>query len=274
MQSDLRVMLRPSIFRAGASIGYVHDGALSSKITTRQRDNLVSREHWAGVAFKDDAFLIRAGRMILPFGIRSVEHTLWVRRSTRTDINTGQQHGLAFAYNGDALRTEVMGIVGNFQLSPDAYRDRGVAGFAEYAIAPKYAVGASGLFVTTQLDPIAGVTQKRGAVGLFGRGSPKEPLVLSTEWNALFSAPAGVAMNAGVVGMVQADYQPMQGLHLLGTVELQKDRNGTSAGGWLSAWWFFLPHFDVRFDGILQSIAAGGNNTLVTTFLAQAHAYL
>lgn len=274
MQSDLRLILRPSIFRAGASIGYVHDGALGATITTRDKDNLVSREHWAGVTFKDEAFLVRAGRMNLPFGIRNVDHTLWVRKSTRTDINTGQQHGVAFAYNGDSFRAEVMGIVGNLQINPDAYRDRGVVGFAEYTIAPKYTAGVNGLFVTTQLDPIAGVTQKRGAAGAFGRASPVEPLVLSTEWNVLLTAPASQGINAGVVGMVQADYQPKKGVHVLGTFELKNDLNGTSAGGWLGAWWFFLPHFDVRADAIFQSVAAGGQNTLITTFLAQAHAYL
>lgn len=274
MQSDLRLMLRPSIFRLGGSIGYVHDGALAAKITTRDKDNLVSREHWAGIALKDDAILIRAGRMNLPFGIRNIDHTLWVRKATRTDINTGQQHGVSVSYNGDAFRAEVMGILGNFQLNPDAYRDRGVVGFAEYTIAPKYSVGVNGLFVTTQLDPIAGVTQKRGAAGAFGRISPAEPIVLSTEWNVLITAPAGLPVNAGLVGMLQADYQPTKGVHVEGTFELKDDPNGVSAGGWLGAWWFFLPHFDVRVDGILQSVAAGGQSTLVTTFLAQAHAYL
>ncbi|MEO7330272.1 MAG: hypothetical protein ABI193_16975 [Minicystis sp.] len=275
MQSDLRLLLRPSIFRAGASIGYVHDGALAAKITTRDKDNLVSREHWVGVALKDEAFLLRAGRMNLPFGIRNIDHTLWVRKTTRTDLNTGQQHGISLAYGGESLRAEVMGILGNFQLNPDAYRDRGAVGFAEYTLAPKYTVGVSGLFVTTQLDLIATVTQKRGAAGLFGRASPVEPLVLSAEWNVLVTAPAGQAVNAGLAGMLQADLEPKKGIHALGTFELKDDSNGVSAGGWLGAWWFFLPHFDVRADGILQSVAgAGGQRTLITTFLAQAHAYL
>ena len=106
MQSDLRLMLRPSIFRLGGSIGYVHDGALAAKITTRDKDNLVSREHWAGIALKDDTLLIRAGRMNLPFGIRNIDHTLWVRKATRTDINTGQQHGVSVSYTGDAFRAD------------------------------------------------------------------------------------------------------------------------------------------------------------------------
>ena len=143
----------------------------------------------------------------------------------------------------------------------DGQRPLPPAGYS--AVAPR-AAGSS-------VRMIPGVS---GAAGAFGRISPAEPIVLSTEWNVLVTAPAGLPVNAGLVGMLQADYQPTKGVHVEGTFELKDDPNGVSAGGWLGAWWFFLPHFDVRVDGILQSVAAGGQSTLVTTFLAQAHAYL
>jgi hypothetical protein len=115
---------------------------------------------------------------------------------------------------------------------------------------------------------------RRGAAGFFGRASPSEAVVFSTEVDALINAPAGAGANAGVVGMLEADYQPVQGLHLMGTAELKSETGGTSVGGWVGAWWFFLPHFDLRVDGIEQTIATPGNRTLVTTFLAQLHAFL
>ncbi len=118
MQADLRAMIRPSFFRAGGAIGFVHQGGLAAAVTSRDQDNVVAREYWAGVAFKDDEFLIRAGRMNLPFGIRNIDHTLWVRKDTRTDINTGQQHGLSFAYNGESLRGEVMGSSATSRSTP------------------------------------------------------------------------------------------------------------------------------------------------------------
>jgi hypothetical protein len=275
MQADLRAIIRPSFFRAGASIGFAYEGGFPAAVTSGDKSNLVSREHWAGVAFKDDEFLIRAGRMNLPFGIRNVDHTLWVRRSTRTDINTAQQHGLAFSYNGETLRGEVMGILGNFQINPDAYRDRGAVGYLEYTLSPHYTVGVNGLFTSALLDTATGTTRKRGSAGIFGRGSPTLPLVLMAEADALFDAQAGASMTLGVVGMLQADYEPKQGIHILGTGELRVDPVGVSAGGWLGAAWFFLPHADMRIDGIVQSVASsGGPSTLITSFLGQLHFYL
>jgi hypothetical protein len=284
MQADLRAIIRPSFFRAGGAIGYVHDGGLGASIVsvkstsadgTAHTDNIVSREHWAGVAFKDDQFLLRAGRMNLPFGIRNIDHTLWVRKDTRTDINTGQEHGVAFAYNGDTLRGEVMGILGNFQIHPDAYRDRGAVGFLEYTISPRYTAGVSGLFTTTSLDIVTRTTRKRGVAGLFTRMSPALPIVLMAEADALFDAQAGKSLSVGMVGMLQADYEPKQGIHVLGTVETRIDGAGASLGGWLGAAWFFLPHVDARVDGIFQSVAsANAPSSFVTSVLAQLHFFL
>jgi hypothetical protein len=275
MQADLRAMIRPSFFRAGAAIGFAHEGALPAAVTSGTANNIVSREHWAGVAFKDDQFLIRAGRMNLPFGIRNIDHTLWVRKETFTDINSAQQHGVSFAYSGDTIRGEVMGILGNFQVHPDAYRKRGAVGYLEYTISPHYTVGVNGLFTSALLDTTTGTTMRRGSAGLFGRGSPTLPLVLMAEADMLFNAPAATTMSLGMVGMLQADYEPRQGIHVLGTGEVRVDTSGVSAGGWLGAAWFFLPHADMRVDGILQSVSSSsGTSTLVTSFLGQLHFFL
>lgn len=274
MQADLRAMIRPSIFRAGGAIGFAHEGGLSAAITKGTANNIVSREHWVGVGLKDDQFLIRAGRMNLPFGIRNIDHTLWVRKETRTDINTGQQHGVAFAYSGDTIRGEVMGILGNFQVHPDAYRDRGAVGYVEYTISPHYTVGVNGLYSTALLDSVSRTTRQRGSAGIFGRGSPTLPLVLMAEADMLISAPALAKVSLGMVGMLQADYEPRQGIHILGTGELQVDTSGVAAGGWLGAAWFFLPHVDARFDGIVRSIPSASGATLTTSFLGQLHFFL
>ena len=275
MQADLRAMIRPSFFRAGGAIGFAHEGALPAALTSGTANNVVSREHWAGVALKDDQFLIRAGRMNLPFGIRNIDHTLWVRKETFTDINSAQQHGVSFAYNGDAIRGEVMGILGNFQVHPDAYRKRGAVGYLEYTISPHYTVGVNGLFTSALLDTTTGTTMRRGSAGIFGRGSPTLPLVLMAEADMLMNAPAATKISLGMVGMLQADYEPKQGIHVLGTGEVKVDTSGVSAGGWLGAAWFFLPHADARIDGIVQSVAStGGPSSLVTSFLGQLHFFL
>ena len=94
MQADLRAAIVSGGFRAYASAGFVNvDGSAASV-----SGGFVSREHWVGWAFgNDDAFLLRAGRINLPFGIRQIEHTLFVRQASRTDLNDPQQHGLALS---------------------------------------------------------------------------------------------------------------------------------------------------------------------------------
>ncbi len=42
----------------------------------------IAREFWAGATFADEAVMVRAGRMFIPFGLRNNEHFMWVRDST------------------------------------------------------------------------------------------------------------------------------------------------------------------------------------------------
>src|SRR5580704_4627372 len=120
MRADLYGDIKVGRFRAAGSIGYVPTGDLLASLTTAAQDNLVSREHWVGVQLDEDgAWLLRAGRIALPFGIRMIEHNLWVRSLSRTDIDQAQQYGMALSYSEDKFRTEIMGIAGNFQVRPD-----------------------------------------------------------------------------------------------------------------------------------------------------------
>jgi hypothetical protein len=82
---------------------------------------------------------------------------------------------------------------------------------------------------------------------------------------------------------VQADYEPVQGFHVMLSLEAMNSGQAgepPSGGGWLSAVWFFLPHMDLRVDTIFTSagIPASGPSpasyTNVSTWLAQFHAYL
>lgn len=278
MQADAQVGLETDAVRASVSVGYTHEGALAASVTRGEFDRLVSRQHWGGYAFGDDKqFLVRAGRMNLPFGVRLMEHTTWVRSLTRTDINAAQQHGAAFAYTGEKVRAEIMAVAGNFQLSPADLRERGYSAYGEIAVSPTLAVGASSLVFHTERDPAERVSAFRQAHGIFARAVPWKPLVVLAEIDALVASPKRRPIQTGCAALLQLDVEVVQGVHAIATGELM-DRTladtPPSYGGWLSAQWFLLPHVDVRVDGIVQSLGDGVNRLEVVSLLGQIHAFL
>ncbi len=271
MQADLRAAIVTGGFRAYGSVGFVNTDGSAASLT----GPVVSRQHWLGWAFgKDDAFLVRAGRIDLPYGIRSIEHTLFVRRRTRTDLNDTQEHGVALAYNGGLLRAEVMAIAGNYQISPDAYRERGYSGYAELAPIPKVAFGISSLVTHAKRDVFVYLPNTRQAHGVFARWAPVTPLVVMGEADLVLQSATSAT---GYATMLQADVEPTQGLHLIATGENMRvggTNTGTSWSGWLGAGWFFAPHADVRFDFQKQSLALGDAKLATTAFMLQFHVYL
>jgi hypothetical protein len=284
MRADVYGDVKVGRFRAAGSLGFAPQGDLAASLTTNPSNNLISREHWIGVELDDDgAWLLRAGRIALPYGIRMIEHTLWARSLTRTDLDATQQYGASLYFSKDKLRGELMGIAGNFEISPDEFRERGYSGYVEYAPVNHLALGASSLFHRATRDIIYGVTDYFYANGGFVRWAPVKPLVLLAEVDSVYQSLTWNGHRGGYAGFVQADYEPQQGFHVMLTGE---SMDGGSSGeppsfdGWLSAVWFFLPHADVRFDGIYSTLgnAPGpgtpASHTNVTTWLAQLHVFL
>jgi hypothetical protein len=284
MRADLTADVKVGRFRAAGNLGYAPEGDLMASITTSNSENLISREHWIGVELDDDgAFLLRAGRIALPYGIRMIEHTLWARTLTRTDFDDTQEYGVALSFAADQIRGEVMGIAGNFQVHPDDFRDRGYSAYLEYAPMTSLALGASSMFTRATRDIQFDVTDYRYSNGVFARYSPALPIVFLAEADSVYQSLTWNGHRGGYAGFVQADYEPSQGFHVMATGEIMND--GTqgeppSYDGWLSAVWFCLPHVDLRFDGIYSSLGSPPSSTLpashsgVTTWLAQLHLFL
>ncbi|MEO8902951.1 MAG: hypothetical protein ABI488_12900 [Polyangiaceae bacterium] len=271
MQADLRAAIVKGGFRAYASVGFVGtDGSHASVAGP-----LVSREHWLGWAFGgDDAFLVRAGRIDLPFGIRQIEHVFFVRQATRTDLNDTQQHGVALSYNSGIVRAELMGIAGNYQVSPDVYRERGYSGYVEVAPLSNAAFGLSSLVTHSKRDLLLNLPDTRQAHGVFARWAPVQPVALLAEADLVAHSAVSTT---GYATMLQADVEPVQGVHFIATGENwhSGDKNtGTSWSGWLGAGWFFAPHADVRLDFEKQSLAQGATQLGITSVLMQFHVYL
>ena len=276
MQADLRAQVTFGRFRANGGIGYLQKRGEPAVVYGGEKGYIVSREHWLGVDLGEEReWLVRAGRINLPFGLRSNEHTLFARVTTRTDINDQQQHGAAVAYASGNIRTEAMLVVGNLQIRPDAYREQGGVGYFEYSVTPRLAFGASALVLRTTLDPTINESLIRHAYGVFARWSPVRPVVVMGEGDIVVTRGETLQRGTGSVSYLQVDVEPMQGVHLIATGEHRKlpTISGTSWGGWLGAAWFFFAHTDVRVDAIYQSFP-GEPRVSALTLIGQLHIFL
>ena len=251
MQADLRAGIDARHWHAAASLGFLNNGHSPAAVVSGDGASLVAREYWVGYGFLGDTLLVRAGRLNVPYGLRVIEHTFYVRQATRVDINDTQQVGLAVAYRNGPFRGELMAIAGNFQVSPDAYRERGYSGYFEWSPASGYAIGINSLVTHASRDIYLQVANLRQAQGLTVRASPWEPLVLLGEADYVPQSLSGLGRWDGFAGMLQADLEPWRGVHVMTTGELYNSGETgtpTSWGLWAGAAWFFSSHFDVRFD--------------------------
>jgi hypothetical protein len=278
MRTDAMAQVRLSRLRLYGSLGYARTAsALQTQQAWVSRDaswgNVVSREHWVGLDVTDHV-LVRAGRLMLPFGVRTIDHTLWVRSETQTDINQEQQHGVSASYDGGKLRAEGMAILGNYQISPDAYRERGFAGYVDFYPKGTWSLGGSAKATHAATDLLLRRATTRQAYGLMGRYRPLEALVLTGELDGLLTNVDGGGNDVGHASMLQADLQLLPGVHLVGVGETTSpgDGSGTAFGGWFSAWWFPIAHTDVRLDVISRTLP--GTSASVQTILLQGHIYL
>jgi hypothetical protein len=296
MQLDLYGELRVSAnFRGQASLGVSKVKAGSphgraAQITTNQGDGyrLISRTHWLAFDFGEGSYTLRAGRMNLPFGVRIPEHTMWVRERTETDRESDQQHGLALAMNSEKVRFELMAIAGNYQSSPDEFRERGYSGYLEMMAGDRSAFGLSSLVTyakNDRLSPSDNRSTTRQAHGAFFRAGIGEMLAVLGEVDMVTRS----RRELGYTGFLQLDFEFARGVHLLGTVEgantnypsnprtlvggafVEQERlPGTGElqmGYWAGAQWFFAPHFDVRVDAMFRQEEP-------MQILGQLHVYL
>jgi hypothetical protein len=281
MQTDARAALDFGKIEAAGSLGFAHEGGLAAAITSRPKDNLVSREFWVGYRFGDAGDdRLRVGRLYLPFGLRTLDHTLYVRNATQTDLDTQQQYGAAFFHQSDSYRFEVMAVAGNYQLRPDVYRARGYSGYVELNPASRLGVGLSSLLTYQGESFNANISGAalRGAHGPFARWAPIPTLALMTEWDVLHEGSTqGASPIVGVAGMVQADWEAVQGVHVAVTPEVyapDTQQGGVGYRAWLTAAWFPYPHFDLRADAIRARDVFGTAAVNYTLVLGQLHVSL
>ncbi len=227
--------------------------------------SFVARSYWVGAKVANDAVFVRAGRIPVPFGLRNNEHSTWVRALTLTDTNVQQRLGVSAAYAGGQVRAEVMGLA-NTTLADT--RESGYSAFAEYSFTTRTSLGVSSLVASRPESSSA-----RQAHGAFFRWAPVQPLVLLAEADVLAWSTAA-ANRVGYAALVQGDWEPVQGLHVMLTAESAHDgrQRGPSFGAWLSAAWYFFSHFELRLDNVLRRLDA--TQPLSYALVLQLHLFL
>jgi hypothetical protein len=281
MQMDVYGSGDFGMVKVGASIGVakVTDGSgyVQAAQVTRGTEGytMISRSHWLGFDL-GESWLLRLGRLNLPFGVRTSEHTLFVRKETGTDRESDQQHGAALAYSGGKWRGEGMFVLGNFQVAPDDYRERGFSGYLEYLLASKLAVGVSSLVLQSAKSLFTGRQERtiRHVHGATLRYSPIDDLAVLGELNAVKTSGSKL----GYAGFLNGDYELLRGLHLAATGEVfdggrrenlpikLPGAGEMNYGLWGTVQWFFYTHWDLRVDAVLRKGAA-------TSVQTQLHMY-
>jgi hypothetical protein len=215
--------------------------------------------------------------MNLPFGIRTEEHTQYVRTATRTSTNADQQAGVAVAMQRKGLRGEVMAIAGNPQVAPDAFRERGYSAIAAWAPKKTLELGASSLVTMADADVGTLAPRTRQAHGAFARWAPGGRATVMAEADGLLSNDDG-ASSTGFAGLAEVDWEATQGLHLRGIGQWCDadfgDTVGGLATGWVAAQWFLAPRVDVRLDALHGTLQCTPGAEARFYGLGQIHVYL
>ncbi|MGZ6096763.1 MAG: hypothetical protein ACXWLF_00935 [Myxococcaceae bacterium] len=284
MIADLRAGFTAGPFLGSVSIGYLPVGGLLAAVTHQPRDNLVMREHWLGVRVDDQKLYFILGRTNLPFGLRNVEHNSFVRSATRTDTNSAQQYGAQVVWDGPSVRAALMGIAGNFLIQDAAYREHGYSGYVEGAFSNSFTLGLSSLATNAEkgiasianpyiLDPFSNASNVwRTANGLFSRWHVGGPWVLMAEADVLTQSATGLSTDWGGTGFIQADVEPIQGLHFILTGEALRQNALNSAGAWFSVSWFFFTYCEARIDTTFTEFGVpGGGHEPAFSVLGQLH---
>jgi hypothetical protein len=221
---------------------------------------LVSRNHWLAYSPTEN-LMLRVGRLNLPFGVRTPEHTAWVRSETLTDRESDQLDGVAVAYAAGPFRGELLVALGNLQAWEPAFQQRGYSAYGEVLVLRRLALGLSSMLLSAprELEVDQGPVSHQ-AHGLTLRYSPWTPIVLLAEANVIESTGAGW----GYVGMATLDVEPLRGLHVSIARELldrgQPDAGAAVAGRgvsrdgtWWTLDWFFAPHLEARLDFVQRA---------------------
>jgi hypothetical protein len=227
---------------------------------------VISREHWLGWKMTP-GHMLRAGRLVLPFGIRTADHTQYVREDFGFD-KYDQWYGLEWDYSPDWMMASVAVFDGTLIGERIEPGERGIAGSVAFHLLPStLSVGLSVLGARSDyVNHFAG--------SLFGRWKAWDWAYAMAEIAASHRAlRSGEGTQDEVAGHLRVGTFPLGSLDVYG--ELGARRIG---GAWeltkvryaLGADWKALPWVEVSPAYLLEEDVEAG---LKGTFLTQLHLF-
>lgn len=90
--------------------------ALSPRENNKEKTVLFSREHWLMYKFSKYSFLL--GRMTVPFGIKTPDHTRITRRYLKL-TQFDQEYGARLLYESRKHMFAIMGYLGNYLIATE-----------------------------------------------------------------------------------------------------------------------------------------------------------
>ncbi len=139
-------MAIPMLFEVGGVLAYgpwITFGNITPRKSgaSSRPDTIFSREHWFGRKL-GEAAMVRMGRMVLPFGIRTPDHTLYTRRDFGFD-KWGQSYGVEWDYFSEKWMISTAAFAGDLILEPTDLQQRGGVATVAYNFPGKTSFGMS-----------------------------------------------------------------------------------------------------------------------------------
>jgi hypothetical protein len=139
-------MAIPMLFEVGGVLAYgpwITFGNITPRKSgaSSRPDTIFSREHWLGRKLGETS-MVRMGRMVLPFGIRTPDHTLYTRRDFGFD-KWGQSYGVEWDYYSEKWMISTAAFAGDLILQPSELQQRGGVASVSYNFPGKTSFGTS-----------------------------------------------------------------------------------------------------------------------------------
>jgi hypothetical protein len=119
----------------------------TSTTTSPDETYLYSRTHWLQYRFSEE-FSLRAGRMVLPFGLRTPDHTVSTRRALDFD-KYAQPYGVQLDWNSERWSLAAMGFLGGAPWRNENMQEQGLSSTLAYVFPGRAALGVSALYGKT-----------------------------------------------------------------------------------------------------------------------------